>query len=247
VNADSGAVVQALNNGDTLELTTLPANLAIRANVAPAVTGSVLFTFDGQKAIDNTPAYQFSGVPLEWTPAVGAHTLDAQPFSQANARGVAGQALSVNFTVTNSPLAVTLASLTAQQQGDAVLVSWETTSERDNAGFNLYRSLTADGERSLLGFTPAAAPGSTAGALYRVRDGAVVAGQIYWYWVEDISLSGAATLHGPVSAAMQAPTAVALTAFDAAASRPLAGGWLLLAAAAALAAGVLLLVRRKPA
>jgi glucose/arabinose dehydrogenase len=234
VNGDTNQVVGPLNNGATLELTTLPPNLKIRALVAPAITGSVQFTYDGSPAVDNSPPYEFAGGALEWTPATGAHTLGARAFSQADGAGLGTPALSVDFTVTNTPLAVLLASFTAQQQGNAVQVRWETASELDNAGFNLYRSLTADGERSLRAFMPAAAPGSPAGALYRVRDGEVVAGQIYWYWVEDISLSGAATLHGPVSVVVQTPTAVALMALDAAAPRS-AAGELLLAVLAALA------------
>ncbi|MEI2688266.1 MAG: DUF362 domain-containing protein [Anaerolineae bacterium] len=251
VNADTGAVVQALNNGDTLELTTLPANLAIRANVAPAVIGSVLFTFDGQRAIDNTPAYQFSGVPLEWTPGVGAHTLSAQPFSQADARGVASQALSVNFTVTNTPLAVTLASFTAQQQGDAVQVRWETVSEIDNAGFNLYRSTSSDAPGSRLNETliPSQNPGSPAGSVYAWEDRGLDPGVAYFYRLEAVDAHGVSAWNGPVSAIFSAPTAVTLRDLHAGAGDASGSpAWLaLLAMPAALAAGVLLLVRRRPA
>jgi hypothetical protein len=215
IDADTDEVVQTLANGGNLELTVLPANLAIRANTDPAHTGSVRFTYDGQTVVDNTPTYDFSGIPLEWTPGLGAHILSAQPFSLADAAGVAGQALTVNFTVTSNPLAVMLASFAAQQQEDAVQVTWETVSELNNAGFNLYRSLAADGERTLLATVPSAAPGSTAGAAYSWRDPDVVAGQTYWYLLEDMDLSGATSLHGPVSVAVQAPTAVALASFEA--------------------------------
>jgi hypothetical protein len=62
---------------------------------------------------------------------------------------------------TDAALAVLLAGFDAASQADHVLVSWETVSEANNAGFNLYRSLSADGEYALLGFTPSASPGST--------------------------------------------------------------------------------------
>ncbi len=46
------------------------------------------------------------------------------------------------------------------------------------------------------------------GAAYSYQDADVLAGQTYWYWLEDMDLNGAATLHGPVSVVFQAPTAV---------------------------------------
>jgi len=44
----------------------------------------------------------------------------------------------------------------------------------------------------------------------------VTAGQTYFYWVEDLAVNGAATLHGPVSVDYGAPTAVTLSAITAA-------------------------------
>jgi hypothetical protein len=140
------------------------------------------------------------------------------------------------------PLAVTLASFDAAQQGQAVRVAWETVSETDNAGFNLYRSGSAAGPQSLLGFTPSQAPGATQGASYSYEDIDVQPGQTYWYWLEDVSLGGATTLHGPVSASVQAPAAVTLGSLSAS---PAAAGaalpWLL----AAAAAGAALALRRR--
>jgi hypothetical protein len=46
----------------------------------------------------------------------------------------------------------------------------------------------------------------------------VAAGETYYYWLEDIDLSGAATLHGPASVTHEGPTAVSLTGFTAAGS-----------------------------
>lgn len=244
VNASTGALIQPLADGDTLNLTNLPASIALRANTSPARTGSVRFTFDGQSAVDNTPAYEFAGWLLEWLPGVGQHTLSAQPFSQANAGGVAGQALTVNFTVTNTPLAVTLANFDAQQQGDAVLVSWETAAELDNAGFNLYRSASEAAPQELLAYLPSAAPGSAQGAAYSYQDATAAAGQTWYYWLEAIDLNGGAELHGPVSLFMQSPTAVTLAGLQTDAA-PTAGSpfWpALLAVGLALAAATL--VRR---
>ncbi len=116
---------------------------------------------------------------------------------------------------TEAMLAVLLASFDATSQADHVLVAWETVSEAHNAGFNLYRSLSADGPYTLLGFVPSASPGGTAGAAYSYQDFDVVAGQTYWLKLEDVDLSGATTLHGPVSVVYQAPTAVTLSSVQA--------------------------------
>jgi hypothetical protein len=112
------------------------------------------------------------------------------------------------------PLAVTLASFDVQAQADHVLVSWETVSELGNAGFNLYRTSAAaaqPGPADLLAFVSSQAPGASQGASYGFRDSNVLAGQVYWYWLADVDLGGATTLHGPVSIVYSAPTAVGLT------------------------------------
>jgi predicted outer membrane repeat protein len=153
-----------------------------------------------------------------------------------------------DWTVSDGmPLAVTLSSFTAQVQEDYVLVAWETLSEVDTLGFNLWRGLAADGsDREVLTFVPAQSPGSTQGAVYQVQDAAVQAGTTYWYWLEDIDLGGQTTLHGPVSATMLAPTAVTLA--ELASSPTSRTATPVTAAAVALVAGLALWVglRRQP-
>ncbi len=63
----------------------------------------------------------------------------------------------------------------------------------------------------LLAFVPSQAPGAAQGASYSFQDANVVAGQTYWYWLEDVALDGKTMLHGPVSVTYGAPTAVDLT------------------------------------
>ena len=121
-----------------------------------------------------------------------------------------------------APLGVTLASFTAESQAGQVLVAWETLSEVDTAGFNLYRSLSEGGERTLLAAVPAQGPGSPAGASYSYQDTNVSSSQAYWYWLEHVSLSGATTLAGSVSVIYQAPTAVTLSGVNASPAAPLA-------------------------
>ena len=135
-----------------------------------------------------------------------------------------------------APLGVTLASFTAESQAGQVLVAWETLSEVDTAGFNLYRSLSEGGERTLLAAVPAQGPGSPAGASYSYPDTNVSSSQAYWYWLEHVSLGGATTPAGSVSVIYQAPTAVTLSGIDASPAAPMALPGALPVALAGLAA-----------
>ncbi|MCB9131715.1 MAG: hypothetical protein H6647_12395 [Anaerolineales bacterium] len=108
------------------------------------------------------------------------------------------------------PLAVTLASFTAVERAGHVSVNWETVSELNNGGFNLYRSTTPDAVGNLLTYVPSQGPGSAQGYVYNYDDADVRAGQTYWYWLEDIDFSGATTQHGPVSVTVGAADSDAL-------------------------------------
>ncbi len=103
------------------------------------------------------------------------------------------------------PTAVDLASFSAEPQGEMVIVTWETASERDNLGFNLYRANASGGERIRLNdrMIFSESPGSTVGSRYQFVDRSAEPGATYHYWLEDIDLSGAGTMNGPV--AVQVP------------------------------------------
>ena len=151
-----------------------------------------------------------------------------------------------DYVLNTAPLAVTLGNFQATMQGNAVLVTWETVSEVNNAGFTLYRSDSADGERVSLGFTPAAAPGATQGASYSVTDSDVVAGQTYYYWLEAMDVSGAASVYGPVSVSVGAPTAVTLAGLQAA-SGTTTPAWLVALGVVILGLGLLAVRQRRQA
>ena len=99
----------------------------------------------------------------------------------------------------SAPLAVLLASLSAEARPGHVLLAWETTSELHNQGFNVLRSTTPEAEPDRMAFVPSSAPGSTQGSSYSWQDAKVEPGNTYWYWLEDVDLAGTVTRHGPVS------------------------------------------------
>ena len=143
-----------------------------------------------------------------------------------------------------APLAITLASFAAATDGHRILITWETVSEIDNAGFNLYRGSSAAGPDLFLTWVPSLAPGSGPGNAYNFADAAVEPNQRYWYWLEEVSLSGATLRHGPVSVTVTAPTAVTMGEFHAASRDEfILPIWVL--AVGSLIGGGLLLRRRK--
>ncbi len=114
INADSDQPVDGFNpiaDGATINLQSLPTtNLNIRANTNPATVGSVRFGYDGDSnyQTESSAPYAIAGDNAgdynAWTPTVGSHTVVATPYSEANAGGTAGVALSINFTVTDDPV-----------------------------------------------------------------------------------------------------------------------------------------------
>ena len=111
INADTDqpiATFNPLDNGATLNLATLPTrNLNIRANTSPATVGSVRFGLNGKSnyRTDNSAPYALgsenNGNYSTWKPSLGTHTLTARPYTRSDARGTAGTALTITFTVTD--------------------------------------------------------------------------------------------------------------------------------------------------
>ena len=103
----------------------------------------------------------------------------------------------------HTPAAVRIASFEAKVNTRSVKLTWTTGSEMDNLGFNVYRA-TGQGDRPELPlnreFIPSQSPGSMRGAEYAFVDDGVEPESVYRYWLEDLDMSGQATMHGPVTA-----------------------------------------------
>ena len=139
-----------------------------------------------------------------YTEALGGSAAVSYPFSTANAYSIAVANLS------GGPVTVvSLTSFTATPKPSQVDLAWTTGSEVNTAGFNLWRSATATG--TFVKINPSLIPAtgvSPAGASYTWADTSVVAGQTWYYKLEDIDASGIKTLHGPVSATVGAPLSI---------------------------------------
>lgn len=150
VNADTDQPVAGfdpLADGAVLNLRSLPSrNLNIVAVTEPAIVGSVRFSLNGsifrtETAAPYALAGDTSGNYYPWTPAPGAYTLTALPFSGGNASGSPGTQLSVSFTVVDqattdgTPPSVTMAAPApnATVQG-TVVVSANATDDSGVAG-----------------------------------------------------------------------------------------------------------------
>lgn len=100
---------------------------------------------------------------------------------------------------TESPTVITLVSFKARtiSSGNVVL-TWETSSEIDNAGFNLYRARIEGGPYTKINSALIAAKGNaSSGSRYKFVD-TQGEGRFY-YKLEDVDNYGVSTMHGPVS------------------------------------------------
>jgi hypothetical protein len=94
--------------------------------------------------------------------------------------------------------AITLDSFSARIENDHVVLSWRTGAEIDNAGFNLYRSSSADGLYTKINDLLIAGQGTGSGAGYSYVD--EKPGGERYYKLEDIDYFGVSTFHGPIEA-----------------------------------------------
>ena len=80
-----------------------------------------------------------------------------------------------------------------------VTVEWSTATELNTAGFNLYRADTESGpfQKVNADLIPAS-PDPLVGGTYTFTDTNVSAGRTYFYRLEDVETSGAATAQGTV-------------------------------------------------
>lgn len=162
-----------------------------------ASVSDVTFYYQADEAngADGPAAYHWNGA--SWEGPLPGTAGGSGDFLFSTAAGV--NAYSPFALLSDNPLAVMLESFAAQAQPGHVLLTWHTASEIDALGFTVLRSQSSRVEPEALSFVPAQGPGSGQGFSYAWQDYKVEPGATYWYWLEDIDLSGAVTRHGPVS------------------------------------------------
>jgi hypothetical protein len=100
------------------------------------------------------------------------------------------------------PTAIELARFEAISEGVHIRLQWETVTELDVLGFDLYRADSPDGSLTRINGQqiPAQMPGSPVGATYVYIDRMTVPGSAdYYYWLRAVNTYGAATAYGPIS------------------------------------------------
>jgi hypothetical protein len=168
---------------------------------------------------------------------------------KAGADFVSGPVGGPSCDETDPPLAVVLGDFWAVCEAATPLVSWTTLSETNTQGFNLYRGASADAWDTQVNaaLIPSLSPGGTTGSTYEWLDTTATAGVTHYYWLQDVSLDGSTSEHGPISVQCDAPTAVRLidlSVADSAAGTFQGLGWVALLAAVAVVGGLVGLQRR---
>lgn len=93
--------------------------------------------------------------------------------------------------------AINLISFTATSSGSKVLVVWETGTEINNAGFNLYRTKVEGGPYTKINTALIPAQGNpVSGGSYSFEDSPGLG--TFRYILTDLDAFGEITLHGPV-------------------------------------------------
>ena len=112
------------------------------------------------------------------------------------------------------PVPVSLSKFRPERLDDgSIVVRWITESELNNAGFNILRSETKDGEYTQLNTNLIAGQGTTSErTTYTYSDTSAKPNVVYYYQIQDVSLDGKVTtlrvnrLKGHISAAGKATT-----------------------------------------
>ena len=157
-------------------------------------------------ALSTTLPANFPGEELPGAGGAKIYRLQPQPAAamdyNENSSQTTTDCTSRATTTSEIPTLIDLSRFDAKGIWRFVILTWKTESEIDNAGFNIYRAETEDGEYVKINASLIPAKGSTTeGASYRYVDQTAKRGTTYYYKLEDVDMSGNATMHGPAAPA----------------------------------------------
>ncbi|MBM3237238.1 T9SS type A sorting domain-containing protein [Candidatus Poribacteria bacterium] len=110
-------------------------------------------------------------------------------FAFAQYKGGSGDGYAMGTSNPDISLPVQLSTFTAAISGDNIILKWRTESEVNNVGFSVYRSESEEGKYNKISFVSGA--GNTAmPSDYQFVDKKVEAGKTYFYYLEDIDVTG---------------------------------------------------------
>ena len=102
--------------------------------------------------------------------------------------------ISTPLHTTGTPLPVSLSFFRPTLEDGEVVIRWTTESELDNAGFNILRSDSSNGEFKQVNDKLIQGKGTTAKrSIYKWVDGSAKPGVVYYYQIEDVSFEGVHT------------------------------------------------------
>ncbi len=214
------ATVQILGNDSTAIATnygiTVDYDLSDMTQYLTWATGNInlsnggdhVMILDGSDTVEDVVIYgsaSYDGVAAIAAPSASTEIVRT-PYTQDT------NDCSVDFTTVYVP--VELVSFSASAGEKVVELQWETASEEENLGFNIYRAESDQMDRTQInaelisGFGTTLEPRS-----YRYIDDSVAPGGSYLYWLEQVDYSGSSELFGPVSVEvpMTLPTALDLS------------------------------------
>jgi hypothetical protein len=218
-SGDLGVLYALVLAEEDLDVHKSPADAFIKEIYDPGPPPDQEKLFDGNSGNDGTPP-DFAWVEIDpdnpdpsiargWEGSAylgeGIHYINVHVQVVPN-RTSAVENRYIELVITCKETAITLpsTSFAAQVGAGSVTLTWETGTEVDNAGFNLYRALLEDGPYTQINEALIAAQGdAVAGASYSFLDAPDYG--TFYYKLEDVDYYGVGTLHGPVKVTVARP------------------------------------------
>lgn len=124
------------------------------------------------------------------------------PALDSNFQRMAGEVEDYMFSMIIYPTLVDMFTMDGAQGKNGVTLSWQTTREIDNLGFNVYRDVAGTKERInnhlITGSALMTGRNTNGPRNYRFVDHKPGDGFVQ-YWIEDVDLNGTKTMHGPIT------------------------------------------------